>query len=187
MKGLLDEQVSIRNMVVILETIANYGSITTNTWELVEKVRESLGLQICLQYADADRKIRVVNLSQGWSQKFLDHAQFPSDGSKPFAAFDPVDGRAWIQCASSALQESRSQGYMPVIMCSSVIRQLVRSSIEREMPGVVVISEKEILAAGNSIGVVVLGEITEQNSYSGEGESNAVNYRSEVPGEKTER
>ena len=47
--------------------------------------------------------------------------------------------------------------------------------------------EKEILAAGNSIGVVVLGEITEQNGYSGEGESNAVNYRSEVPGEKTER
>ena len=187
LKGLLDEQVSIRNMVVILETIANYGSITTNTWELVEKVRESLGLQICLQYADADRKIRVVNLSQGWSQKFLDHAQFPSDGSKPFAAFDPVDGRAWIQCASSALQESRSQGYMPVIMCSSVIRQLVRSSIEREMPGGVVISEKEILAAGNSIGVVVLGEITEQNGYSGEGESNAGNYRSEVPGEKTER
>ena len=76
---------------------------------------------------------------------------------------------------------------MPVIMCSSVIRQLVRSSIEREMPGVVVISEKEILAAGNSIGVVVLGEITEQNGYSGEGESNAGNYRSEVPGEKTER
>ena len=54
-------------------------------------------------------------------------------------------------------------------------------------PAFVVISEKEILAAGNSIGVVVLGEITEQNGYSGEGESNAGNYRSEVPGEKTER
>ena len=45
-------------------------------------------------------------------------------------------------------------------MCSSVIRHLVRNSIEREMPGVVVVSEKEILAAGDSIGLEVLGEIT---------------------------
>lgn len=162
LKGLLDEQVSIRNMVIILETLANYGSITNNTWELIEKVRESLGLQICLQYADNDKKIRVVNLSNGWSQKFLDHAQFPSDGSKPFVAFDPVDGRKWIQSVSSSLQEIRNMGYMPIIMCSSVVRQLVKSSIEREMPGVVVISEKEILAAGNSIGLEVLGEISDQ-------------------------
>lgn len=161
LKGLLDEQVSIRNMVIILETLANYGSITMNTWDLVEKVREALGLQICLQYADSDRKVRVINLSQDWSQQFLDHAQFPSDGSKPFAAFDPVDGRKWIQSASSALQGIRSMGYMPVIMCSSVVRRIVRSSVEREMPGVAVISEKEILAAGNSIGLEVLGEITE--------------------------
>ena len=163
LQGLLIEQVSIRNMVTILETLANYGSITSNTWELVEKVREALGLQICMQYADNDRKLRVVNLSQGWSQKFLDHAQYPSDGSRPFAAFDPVDGRKWISSVSADLQTVKNMGYLPVIMCSSVIRQLVKYSIEREMPGVVVISEKEILAAGNGISLEVLGEINEED------------------------
>lgn len=163
LQGLLIEQVSIRNMVTILETLANYGSITSNTWELVEKVREALGLQICMQYADNDRKLRVVNLSQGWSQKFLDHAQYPSDGSRPFAAFDPVDGRKWISSVSVDLQTVKNMGYLPVIMCSSVIRQLVKYSIEREMPGVVVISEKEILAAGNGISLEVLGEISEED------------------------
>lgn len=163
LQGLLIEQVSIRNMVTILETLANYGSITSNTWELVEKVREALGLQICMQYADNDRKLRVVNLSQGWSQKFLDHAQYPSDGSRPFAAFDPVDGRKWISAVSADLQTVKNMGYLPVIMCSSVIRQLVKYSIEREMPGVVVISEKEILAAGNGISLEVLGEISEED------------------------
>ena len=163
LQGLLIEQVSIRNMVTILETLANYGSITSNTWELVEKVREALGLQICIQYADNDRKLRVVNLSQGWSQKFLDHAQYPSDGSRPFAAFDPVDGRKWISSVSADLQTVKNMGYLPVIMCSSVIRQLVKYSIEREMPGVVVISEKEILAAGNGISLEVLGEISEED------------------------
>ena len=149
-------------MVTILETLANYGAITNNTWELIEKVREALGLQICLQYVDQDEKLRVVNLSQGWSQKFLDYAQYPSDGSEPFVAFDPVDGRKWIESVSNTIASVRAMGYMPIIMCSSVIRQLVRYSIEREMPGVVVISEKEILAAGNNIGLEVLGEITDE-------------------------
>ncbi len=163
LQGLLREQVSIRNMVIILETLANFGPITGNTWELIEKVREALGLQICMQYADSDRKLRVLNLSRGWSKLILDHAQFPSDGSQPFIAFDPVDGRKWIRCVSGALQNVRAQGYMPVIMCPGVVRQLVKGSIEREMPGVAVISEKEVLAAGSGISLEVIGEISEED------------------------
>lgn len=163
LQGLLREQVSIRNMVTILETLANYGSITSNPWDLIEKARESLGLQICMQYADNDRKLRVLNVSHGWSQKFLDHAQYPSDGSRPFAAFDPVDGRRWISSVGRALQEVRNMGFLPVLMCSSVIRNLVKYSIEREMPGVVVISEKEVLAAGNGVMLEVLGEVSDED------------------------
>ena len=163
LKGLLHEKVSIRNMVTILETLANFGGITKNTWELIEKVREALGLQICLQYVDQDDKLRVVNLSQGWSQKFLDYAQTPSDGSQPFVAFDPVDGRKWIEAVSKTITSVHAMGYQPIIMCSSIIRQLVRYSIEREMPGVVVISDREILAASNNIGLEVLGEITDED------------------------
>ncbi len=161
LRALLAEKVSIRNMVTILETISNYGAITGNTWELTEKVREALGLQICMQYVDNDKKLRVVNLSQGWSQKILEYAQYPQDGSKPFVGFDPVDGRKWIKSVSDTLQGVQAMGFMPIIMCSSVVRQLVHAAIEREMPGVVVISEKEILAANNSIGLEVLGEIND--------------------------
>lgn len=162
LKVLLEEQVSIRNMVVILETLANYGSILRSPWDLAEKVREALGLQICLQYADNDRKLHVVNLSQEWSKKFLEQAQYPSDGSRPFVAFDPVVGRQWISNASGVLSSMRAQGYVPIIMCPSAIRLLVRGAIEREMPGVVVISEKEILSAGNRVFLEVLGEISER-------------------------
>ena len=163
LKGLLHEKVSIRNMVTILEALANFGGITKNTWELIEKVREALGLQICLQYVDQDDKLRVVNLSHGWSQKFLDYAQTPSDGSQPFVAFDPVDGRKWIEAVSKTITSVHAMGYQPIIMCSSIIRQLVRYSIEREITGVVVISDREILAASNNIGLEVLGEITDED------------------------
>lgn len=161
LQGLLAEKVSIRNMVTILEAISNYGIITGNTWELIEKVRETLGLQICMQYADSDRKLRVLQLSQDWSEKILEHAQYPSDGSRPYVAFDPVDGRAWIKSVSAAFGRVQALGYMPIIMCVSPVRQLVHSAIEREMPGVVVISDREMLSAvtSNGIGIEVLDEI----------------------------
>lgn len=161
LQGLLAEKVSIRNMVTILEAISNYGTITGNTWELIEKVREALGLQICMQYADSDRKLRVLQLSQDWSEKILEHAQYPSDGSRPYVAFDPVDGRAWIKSVSAAFGRVQALGYMPIIMCVSPVRQLVHSAIEREMPGVVVISDREMLSAvtSNGIGIEVLDEI----------------------------
>ena len=120
-----------------------------------------MGLQICMQYADSDRKLRVLQLSQDWSEKILEHAQYPSDGSKPYVAFDPVDGRAWIKSVSAAFGRVQALGYMPIIMCVSPVRQLVHSAIEREMPGVVVISDREMLSAvtSNGIGIEVLDEI----------------------------
>lgn len=159
LQGLLREQVSIRNMVSILEVLANYGAVTTNPWELIEKAREALGKQICMQYADGERVLRVVNLSQEWSEKILEKVHYPADGSRPFVAFEPLEARKWISAVSEGLSEIKNMGYLPVIMCSSVIRAMVRFSIEREMPGVVVISDKEVLAASSSVKLEVLGEI----------------------------
>lgn len=159
LKALLEEQVSIRNMVVILETIANYGPITHDTWDLTEKVREALGLQICRQYADPDNTLRVMNLSQDLSQLLLDHMVHPADGSRPFAALDPVDGRKWIHAVSSAV--AAMKGYQPIVLCPSIVRMAVKSATERELPGLIVISDKEVIAAGHSISVEVLGEIAE--------------------------
>lgn len=159
LKELLREQVSIRNMVTVLETLANYKNITGSTWDLVGKVREALGLQICLQYADEDRQLRVINLSQEWQEKVLEFSQVPSDGSRPYVAFDPVTGRQWIKNVSDEVAAVSASGYQPVILCSSVIRLQVKTAVERELPGIVVISDKEIVSAGSSISITVLGTV----------------------------
>lgn len=163
LKGLLKELVSIRDMVTILETISNFGGITSNPYLLTEKVREALGKQICLQYADSDKKLRVVNLSQKWSEEILNHHVEPNDGSEPFVAFDEETSRLWIKDVSDVFAYLRNNNLVPVIMCASVIRPLVYSAVVREFPGVIVISDKEILAGGRDIQLEVLGEI----SYSG--------------------
>lgn len=158
LQNLLREQVSIRNIVLILETLANY-SPSVGSWILTEKVREALGKQICLQYADENKKLRVMNLSQEYAELLLEKQVIPADGSRPVAAFDQVDGRRWISDVSAAFAAMQERGYTPIILCPSEVRTLVKSSTERELPGIVVISIGEVVAAGNSVSIEVLGEI----------------------------
>lgn len=162
MQNLLEEKVSIRNYVKILETMANYASVSQNVWDLTAKVREALGLQICKQYADPqDNKLRVMRLSQPLSEMVAQYAYNPPDGSKPYVSFDPVDRRKWITAISNSLARINQLGVMPIILCVSGIRQLVHSAIEREQPGVVVLSDMEIFEAGNNISVEIIDEIRE--------------------------
>ena len=160
LQNLLEERVSIRNYVRILETMANYAGVSKNVWDLTQKVREALGLQICLQYADDNKKIHVMKLSQELSELIAEHAYYPDDGSKPYVAFDPVDRRHWMQAVSSASAKAGQLGYQPVIITVSSVRQLVRSALEREMPGIAVISDMEMYAAGSNVSPEIIAEIT---------------------------
>ncbi|MCQ2575501.1 MAG: flagellar biosynthesis protein FlhA [Treponema sp.] len=166
LQNLLEENVSIRNIVAILETMANFAGISKNPLDLTAKVREALGLQICLQYVDADdKKLRVLQLSQDLSEMVLNNAFFPPDGSKPTVNFDAVDRRKWIQSVSAAVASSQNKGYQPIILCVGQIRQLVKSALEKEMPGIIVLSHDEVYNAVNTknFGVEVIGEINIQN------------------------
>lgn len=160
LQNLLREQVSIRNIVLILETLANYNP-SVGPWILTEKVREALGKQICLQYADENHKLRVMNLSQDYAELLLNHQVIPADGSKPYVALDPVDGRKWISDVSAAFAAMQERGLVPIILCPAEVRLLVKSSTEREIPGIVVLSINELLTADTSVTIETLGEIKE--------------------------
>lgn len=154
MQGLLREQISIRNMEIIFETIADFGPVTKKTDVLVEKVRQSLSSQICLQYADENKVLRILTVEQPFLQKLLDSKMDTVKG--PISALDPVDHRAWISAVSNSVATANGKGFMPVIVCPEEVRKLVKISTEREMPNLVVLSVPEI---SNDIIVENLGEI----------------------------
>lgn len=163
LQNLLEENVSIRNIVTILETLANYANISKNPWDLTEKVREALGLQICMQYADPDdKKLRVIPVSQDFSEMIQNHAYYPQDGSKPNSLLDPVDRRKWINSVSHAIARTKEKNMQPIILSPAAIRPLVKAAIERDMPGVVVLSDMEVNEAGRNITVEFVDQITEE-------------------------
>lgn len=162
LQNLLEEKVSIRNYVRILETMANYAGVSRNIWDMTQKVRDALGLQICMQYADENKKVHVMRLSQELSELVAERAVNPEDGSKPYVGFDPVDRRRWLKAVSVSIAKANQLNYQPIIITVSAVRQLVRSAIEREMPGVVVLSDTEMYAAGSSISPEIICEISDE-------------------------
>ncbi len=154
LQGLLREQVSIRNMVVILEALADYASVTKDPGFLVEKVRQALGRQISLQYAGEERTLRVLTIDPQLEQEIIDSRVETSSGV--VSALPPNRQRGWIQALSRAVTRVQEQGYLPVLLCSEAARPLVKRSSERELRDLAVLSIPEIVA---DIRVESLGEI----------------------------
>ena len=154
LQGLLKEQVSIRNLVVILETISDFGGVTKDTFDLVEKVRQALGRQICLQYADERNTLHVFTVDPQFISTIVESGVKTVNG--PIAALDVNLQRAWIQALSGAVTLAVERGYMPVILCPQEARALIKSSSERELPQIVVLSIPEI---ATDIKVEMIGEI----------------------------
>jgi flagellar biosynthesis protein FlhA len=142
-QGLLRERVSIRNLVSILESIADYAPVSKNIWFLTEKARQALSSQICRQYADDDRRLRVITIDPSLEQKIIDSKYETSSGM--VSALDPPSHKMWITAVSKAVVAVKGKGWLPVILCSDQARFLVKNSTDREMPDLAVLSVSEIV------------------------------------------
>lgn len=165
LQGLLIEQVSIRNMIPILETLADYGVVSKEISFLIEKVRQTLGRQICLQYADDKKVLRVLTIAPELERVIIESRLDTAGG--PVAALDPNDHRSWINAVTNAVHNAQSVGYLPIILCSEAGRALVKRSTVRDIPELIVLSVPEIASEIITEGV---GEISlEQNIESAAG------------------
>ncbi len=159
LQGLLVEQVSIRNMVPILETIADYITVTKDTTFLIEKVRQTLSRQICLQYADDDKVIRVLTIQPRLEQIIGESKIETATGV--MAALEPGIQRKWINSVANMIRAVEQVGVFPIILCSEAVRALVKASLKRDFPGIVVLSVPEVVSNAN---IETLGEISLEES-----------------------
>lgn len=159
LQGLLREQVSIRNMVAILEAVADFAGVTKDTGFLTEKARQALGRQICLHYVDDARALNVVTIEPGLEKTIVDSRVDTASGAVP--ALKPELQRAWINSVSNMVQQIQQKGLPPVILCSEQARPLVRAGIARDLPDVAVLSVPEV---ADDIRVNSVGEISVQNA-----------------------
>jgi flagellar biosynthesis protein FlhA len=161
--GLLRERVSIRNTVSILESIADYAPVSKNIWFLTEKARQAVASQICYQYADEDRRLRVLTIDPTLEQKLINSKYETPSGI--ICALDPPSQKMWIKAVVKAVTAVKEKGWMPVVLCSEQARFLVKNSTDRELPDLAVISVPEIVPGiiPEAVGIIKIEDIpTEQ-------------------------
>ncbi|MDC3414120.1 flagellar biosynthesis protein FlhA [Aquibacillus sp. 3ASR75-11] len=151
---LLRENISIRNLPVIFETLADFGKMTNDTELLTEYVRQSLATQISKQYVAEGSLIRVITIASDVEKLIADQIQQTEHGN--YLSLDPSTQQTIIRSVSEKLEQVSIQEETPIILCSPAIRMYVKQLLDRFMPQVVVLSYNELSPdiEVQSIGVV---------------------------------
>lgn len=152
--NLLRERVPIRDLVTILETLADYGRVTKDADMLTEYVRQALARIIARQFVDNNEVIHVITLDPKVEQMIRDSVQHTEHGS--YVALEPDKAQTLFATLSQVVEKVSEQGYQPVILCAPVVRIYFKKLTEKLIPRLAVLSYNELEGKFNvqSVGVV---------------------------------
>ncbi|GAA0365186.1 flagellar biosynthesis protein FlhA [Bacillus horti] len=151
---LLKEKVSIRNLTVILETLADYAQSSKDTDVLTEYVRQNLSRQITLQFAQAGEPLKVITAGASLEKRLADSIQQTEQGN--YVALDPESTQKIYQQVLEQVQKVQQTGTQPILLTSPAIRMYLRQFLERYMFDLPILSYNELEpeVEVQSIGVV---------------------------------
>lgn len=160
LQNLLREQVPIRDLLTILETLADWAPVIKDTELLTEYVRQALARTITKLYQTQQGSIPVMTLDQDVEKSFFDSLQQTDKGS--FVSIDPDFAQKIIKSLMQNLEEFSKLNYQPIVLCSPQIRPHFKSFTDRFIPNLVVLSYNEIL---NSVKIQSLATIGISNAH----------------------
>ena len=160
LQSLVSENISIKPIDVILETLADWSAFGPAPGEfIVEQIRLALKRQICLDYTDEDLTLRVLTLEPELEKKFVDFTNGVTGESTKLEAQEVFE-----DLVSLAQSKMEKMGYPPVILCSPRARFMLKEITKRKSPYLAVLSYVEI---PSDIRVEQIGEIKLKGNVNG--------------------
>jgi flagellar biosynthesis protein FlhA len=141
LQNLLKERVSIRDLALIVEAIAEAAPATHDLVQITEHVRTRLARQITQQYKNLEGALPIVSLSPSWETAFADALVGEREKALALA---PSKLHQFVADVRSAFERAAQAGETPVLLTSPMIRPYVRSLIERFRPLTAVMSQNEV-------------------------------------------
>lgn len=139
--NLLKEGVSVRDIVTILETLADYAPTTHDTDMLTEYVRQALGRAISKKFIK-DKKSTVITLDPKLEQVIMDSIHKTEQGS--YITLEPGTINSIISNLSRQVQKLVQLGHQPIVLASPIVRLYFRRLSEQSIPGLIVLSYNEL-------------------------------------------
>ncbi len=139
--NLLKEGVSIRDMVTIMETLADYAPMTKDPDMLTEYVRQALRRSITKRFI-YEKSAKVITLDTALEQVIMDSVQQTEYGA--YLNIDPSQAQRVINNVMREMQKLTAVGEQPIILASPVVRLYFKRLTEQVAPGLVVLSYNEL-------------------------------------------
>jgi flagellar biosynthesis protein FlhA len=131
-RALLREGVSVRDLRTILEALADYGRSTKDVGVLTDRVRERMARAITARFKGDDGKVAALVLDPRAEEAFRDAGPDASSGQRLLSSLDGA-ARAFAGVSTP-----------PLVLCAPDVRRGVSEFLMRRIPGLSVLSYREI-------------------------------------------
>ena len=157
LQNLLQERISIRDLLTIIETLADYAPLTKDPDLLTEYVRHKLSRSIISPYIDEDGTLKLITMAQDVEDILIKGVQKTEHGS--YLSIDPRFADPIINSIREETEKAMSQNIQPILLTSPLIRRHLKKMINNFIPSLVILSQSELLndMRFKSIGEVQLG------------------------------
>jgi flagellar biosynthesis protein FlhA len=142
LQNLLRERVSIRDLLTIVETLADYATLSKDPDILTEYVRQKLARSIAKQYETSGGTLPVIALEQRMEDLLREKIVRGEQGS--YLSLEPAVAQKVLMSINQTLDRVSHLNSQPVILCSPGIRRHLRKLLDRFLPQVAVLSHNEI-------------------------------------------
>lgn len=142
LQNLLREGVSIRDLVTIMENLADHAVTTRDTDILTEYVRQGLKRAISSKFFDANETTSVVTLDPALEQEIMGSVKQTEQGS--FISLDPARIQKIINSVKQEAEKLENMGKAPIIVTSPIVRIYFKKLTEDYLKDLIVISYNEI-------------------------------------------
>jgi flagellar biosynthesis protein FlhA len=142
LQNLLRERVSIRDLLTIVETMADYAPMTKDPDVLTEYVRQRLARSIVKQYETPEGVLPLITLDQKMEDILRDKIQKGEYGIN--LTIDPNQAQKILMSIHQTIDQTSHLNYQPVILCSPILRRHLKRLLDRFLPQVVVLSHNEL-------------------------------------------
>ncbi|HSH34793.1 flagellar biosynthesis protein FlhA [Schnuerera sp.] len=141
LSNLLKEQISIRDMVTILETLADYGNVTRDTDLLTEYVRQRLAGYITNKYVE-NSALNVVTLDSQVEEIIMNSINKTETGS--YLSLEPNIAQKILNNTLKTVQKLTSIGEQPIVLTAPIVRLYFKRLTEQLTRDLIVLSYNEI-------------------------------------------